>query len=353
MGTRSWTHLERTHLHCCVSADEWRWYGLVPWLKGTPMDELDSPNAPDRASRGFRGHWLLPAGAGVLLLVLLVLVAIGTQAHYSQQLIPPAAKAALQNPLTEAFGQLAVIGLMVAVGLIVVAILVMFPWSDITTLNRPAPPKAAIRRRDTLGMVGLAFTMLIALIVLIIFGLKRRRKPFSAGIVRSPSASHARSLGGTGSVPVGTDLLIALVIVLTVVIVAFLGHLSRRRNSHWKSAMEGVPPLTELPEELAAAMQVGLEELSVGGDPRSAVILAYLRMEQALGEHGLVRRQFETPGEYLRRATAGLSATSQALARLTDLYQRARYSDQPVGPRMRMDAESALSSLRDELLATS
>jgi len=100
-------------------------------------------------------------------------------------------------------------------------------------------------------------------------------------------------------------------------------------------------------------MQVGLEELSVGGDPRSAVILAYLRMEQALGEHGLVRRQFETPGEYLRRATAGLSATSQALARLTDLYQRARYSDQPVGPRMRMDAESALSSLRDELLATS
>ncbi len=322
-------------------------------MDSSSTDEPEIPHPTGGQLRGFRGHWLLPAGAVVLLLVLLVLVAIGTQAHYSQQLIPPAAKAAFQNPLTNAIGQLAVIGLMVAVGLILVGILVMFPWSDITTLNRPAPPKAAMRRRDTLGMVGLAFGMLVALAILLIFGLKRRKKPFSAGIVSSPSSSHARSLGGAGSVPVGSDLLVALAIVGVVVVVTLVMHLRRRRNSHWKSAMVGITPLSELPEELASAMQGGLEELSLGGDPRSAVILAYLRMEQALGEHGLVRRQFETPLEYLERATAGLRATSKALARLTDLYQRARFSPHPVEDQMRRDAESALSTLRDELLAKS
>lgn len=308
--------------------------------------------APNQAGSGLpqRGRWLLAGAALVALFVLLAIVALGTQAHYHQQLLAPTAKAAAQNPLTGALGQVFVIVLLGAAELLLVLMLIFFPWRDFRTIGKPGSPAVKIRRKDSLKLVALAFGMLIALVVFFILGLKRRTKPFHGVSPGVPGAAHAPRVVGNGSVPVGSDLVLASVVVVVVVVV-FAAFLLVRRSSRWRSQMAGMTLPTGMPEELLLAVDGGLEELSAGGDPRQAVILAYSRLERSLAERGLVRQRFETHLEYLERALAGMNLNRATLARLTDLFHTARYSNHEVDLEMRREAESALSTLRSELVA--
>lgn len=284
------------------------------------------------------------------LVVLLAIVVLGTQAHYHQQLLAPAAKAAGQNPLTGALGQVFVIGLLGAVELLLVLMLVFFPWRDFRTIGKPGSPAVKIARKDSLKLVALAFGLVIALVVFLILGLKRRKKPFHGISPGTTGAEHAPHPVVNGSVPVGSDLVFASVIVAVLVVIV-AGLYLLRRSSRWRSQMAGMTLPTGMPEELVFAMDGGLEELSAGGDPRQAVILAYSRLERSLAERGLVRQRFETHLEYLERALAGMNLNRATLARLTELFHTARYSDHEVDLGMRQEAESALSTLRRELLA--
>ena len=49
-------------------------------------------------------------------------------------------------------------------------------------------------------------------------------------------------------------------------------------------------------------------------------------MERALAAHGFPRRRFEAPHEYLNRVLGELSGGRRAAARLTALFERARFS---------------------------
>lgn len=300
---------------------------------------------------GLSRRWLLAALCGVFLIVLLAVVAVGTQAHYSQQILPAPAKSALQNPVAGAVGQLATVIILGGAEILLVLVLIFFPWGDFKHLGKATPVPVRMRRRDSLKLVALAFGMLIALIVLLALGLKRRKKPFHLAGPTAAGSSSAHPAITTGSLAVGSDLLVATVAVLVVLLIAgVVLFLRARRNSHWRSLTSGMAPVTELPQELASAMAGGLEELSLGGDPRSAVILAYLRLEETLGQRGLQRQRFETHLEYLERALQGMRLSREHLVRLTNLFQAARYSDHPVDQGMRDEAQSALGSLRDQLL---
>jgi hypothetical protein len=104
-------------------------------------------------------------------------------------------------------------------------------------------------------------------------------------------------------------------------------------------------------DALAAAVDESLDDLRAEPDPRRAVIAAYARLERVLASHGLPRRPSEAPLEYLARMLGELSVSPPAARRLTDLFERAKFSQHAVGPEMKEQAIGALETVRDDLAA--
>jgi hypothetical protein len=104
-------------------------------------------------------------------------------------------------------------------------------------------------------------------------------------------------------------------------------------------------------EEVALALDESLDDLRRERDPRRAVIAAYARMEKALAVHGLPRHQAEAPLEYLARVLLDLHASEPAVRRLTDLFEKAKFSAHEIDGEMKQEAIAALEGLRDDLRA--
>jgi hypothetical protein len=94
-----------------------------------------------------------------------------------------------------------------------------------------------------------------------------------------------------------------------------------------------------------------LDDLRAEPDPRRAVIAAYARLERVLAAHGLPRKPSEAPFEYLTRMLTNLLVSDRAARALTDLFERAKFSQHAVGPEMKEQAIDALETVRDDLLA--
>ncbi|HEX6678902.1 MAG TPA: DUF4129 domain-containing protein, partial [Actinomycetes bacterium] len=108
---------------------------------------------------------------------------------------------------------------------------------------------------------------------------------------------------------------------------------------------------TQLAGELSELVERSLAELEDERDPRRAVIAAYAGMEQTLAASGVPRAPAEAPLEYLARALVELRVSAAAADRLTELFQRARFSHHEVGEAMKREAIEALAAVRDELRA--
>jgi hypothetical protein len=74
-------------------------------------------------------------------------------------------------------------------------------------------------------------------------------------------------------------------------------------------------------------------------------------METTLVRHKLGRRPFEAPGEYLSRVFSTLRLSRRPAERLTELFERARFSEHAIGPEMKRESIAALGELRSELEA--
>ena len=108
---------------------------------------------------------------------------------------------------------------------------------------------------------------------------------------------------------------------------------------------------TGLAAAVALAVDESLDDLRAEPDPRRAVIAAYARLERVLAAHGLPRRPAEAPLEYLGRMLAEVSVSDRAARALTDLFERAKFSQHAVGAEMKEQAIAALETVRDDLLA--
>jgi Domain of unknown function (DUF4129) len=104
-------------------------------------------------------------------------------------------------------------------------------------------------------------------------------------------------------------------------------------------------------QAIGQAVDESLDDLRAEPDPRRAVIAAYARLEGVLARHDLPRAPAEAPLEYLGRMLEELSVNHRAARRLTDLFERARFSQHAVGPEMKEQAIAALESVRDDLRA--
>lgn len=121
--------------------------------------------------------------------------------------------------------------------------------------------------------------------------------------------------------------------------------LRRRRKAITPQVTARSPRRRALQDVVVAS----LDDLAREPDARRAVIRAYADMERVLAEHDLGRRPYEAPVEYLMRWLGCLEIGRSAGARLTELYQRARFSTHTVDADMKRDAIGALAALRDEL----
>jgi hypothetical protein len=122
---------------------------------------------------------------------------------------------------------------------------------------------------------------------------------------------------------------------------------SERRRRRARGELRG----SFLADAVAGAVDESLADLHAEPDPRRAVIATYARLEHVLARHGLPRRPAEAPFEYLRRMLADLAVSAAAARRLTDLFERAKFSQHAVEPRMKEQAIHALETVRDDLQA--
>jgi len=137
-------------------------------------------------------------------------------------------------------------------------------------------------------------------------------------------------------------------ITLALLAVAVFGFWWSGRSRRRARGEHGGNPLADA---LEAALDESLDDLRAEPDPRRAVIAAYARLERVLASHGLPRKTSEAPLEYLSRMLGGLSVSPPAARRLTDLFERAKFSQHAVGPEMKEQAIGALATVRDDLAA--
>jgi hypothetical protein len=107
----------------------------------------------------------------------------------------------------------------------------------------------------------------------------------------------------------------------------------------------------DVAEQLSEVLSETLDNLALERDPRRAVIRAYARMEQVLASHGLPRAPHEAPLEYLARVLRELNVRAEAAHALTELFERAKFSQHEIDLAMKEEAIAALVRVRDDLEA--
>jgi len=150
-----------------------------------------------------------------------------------------------------------------------------------------------------------------------------------------------KAAGGGG----GGDSTVALVLaagasLLTLVVLGTAAVMAlRRRRSHEEPTAENAPVLEALDDSL--------DDLRRERDVRRAIVACYARMERAFAGSGRARRAHETPLEFLRRVLERVAhEPGQAL---TELFERARFSVEPMGETEKRSAIAALEQLRAEV----
>jgi hypothetical protein len=147
------------------------------------------------------------------------------------------------------------------------------------------------------------------------------------------------SLGASVALAVaGSSLLVLLVGGVALAIVA------RRRRSA-RSGEDGV----EGADVVVEALVESIYDLRGERDVRRAIVACYARMERAFAGSGSARRPHEAPFEYLARVLERIAAGPGRS--LTELFERAKFSVEPMGAQEKEQAIAALERLRREASA--
>lgn len=99
------------------------------------------------------------------------------------------------------------------------------------------------------------------------------------------------------------------------------------------------------PEALRRGAVTALELLDQIGEPRDAVVRSWLALERAAEASGAPRRPADSPTEFTSTVLRSTTADADAVARLLALYQRARFSEHPVGLAEVTEARACVLSL--------
>jgi membrane protease YdiL (CAAX protease family) len=228
------------------------------------------------------------------------------------------------------------------VGAIVVFVALFWAGLDVRRAQKPAA-----NRQRTFRMVAGAIIVAVGLAI----AAGRFHFFFHPPKPHLTSAQQAienarRAKGGSSTTHQTQVRLAPFLLVIGAAAIAFAGLLLAERGRGRRLPGESLPS-----EELAGVLDETLDDLLAEPDPRRAVIAAYARMERAFAAHGVPRRQFEAPHEYLGRVLAEATGGGRGAARLTELFERARFSPHEVDSAMKNDAIEAIQALQAELAA--
>jgi Domain of unknown function (DUF4129) len=146
----------------------------------------------------------------------------------------------------------------------------------------------------------------------------------------------------TPAPPGPLPLLVAGLAVVAMAAIVAAGLLADRRRRG--------PPRTPA-ERLVELLDDTLDDIERDPDPRRAVIAAWARMERGLAAAGLPRAPAEAPFEYVARVLAASEVRPASVHRLTDLFERAKFSRHTIDQAMRQQAVAALRAVRADLAA--
>ncbi|GIF06511.1 DUF4129 domain-containing protein [Actinoplanes siamensis] len=150
---------------------------------------------------------------------------------------------------------------------------------------------------------------------------------------------------GTLTVVLLTLLVIVMVVILTWALLRDAARRRRGRTGRTDRRRTG-----NTAEDLVAALDAGLEELSdTDRDPRRAVIACWVRLEQAAAAAGTPRHPGDSPTDLVGRLLAEQRVDAAVLAALMEVYREARYATHTVDDQMRQQARFALERLRADL----
>jgi hypothetical protein len=157
------------------------------------------------------------------------------------------------------------------------------------------------------------------------------------------SEGGAKKLSGHGGAPTEiSGSLVALVAggaLAALMVGAALLTVAVRRSRRRDSSEVG-----EQDADVLVALDESLDDLRRERDVRRAIVACYARMERALASAGRGRRAHETPFEFLRRVLERVAHEPGQV--LTELFERARFSVEPMGETEKRSAITALEQLR-------
>lgn len=141
----------------------------------------------------------------------------------------------------------------------------------------------------------------------------------------------------------------AILGVLLYLAVEHLPKVSLPRLTRYRLASSAAsdPPDDAIHEEdiIRVATDV-IDELSFEGDPRVAIQRAYAAVETGFGSRQFARKPAETPLRYLERVFGRDLERAAPLQELTALFERARFSTQPITEAMRAQAIASVTEIR-------
>lgn len=227
--------------------------------------------------------------------------------------------------------------------LVAAAVAVVFVWGLTgSKWSKPAPQRARLHPLQLVAM--LCASLVLGWFIGHAHLHFQPKKGNSGQTATTPAKAGARqpSAAGLRNARLRWDELAIVAALLVAAGVVIVATRTRRPVKEWVFRSH---------EEITLALDESLDDLRTEPDVRRAIIAAYARMERALGAAGMPRRASEAPLEYLARALQTLDASAAAVTRLTDLFERAKFSRHEPDESMRTEAIDALVAVRDELRA--
>ncbi len=231
--------------------------------------------------------------------------------------------------------------------MLVIALLLL--WVETPTARRSKRKRRTIAgdEFDELGtsLWTTAKTVAVLLLGLAIFCiatvplLSRASAPLQSGAgVAHPSAParSARNVPGRPADSVNLGWLLVPVAVTFAILTPAAVVIRRRRQERDEAMHAGET------SAFGRAVRASIAALESERDPRTAILRAYARMEQAFRDVEIVRAADETASEFLARTMRRLPVSAGAAAALTERFEEVRFSTHLI---TEADREQALASL--------
>ena len=238
----------------------------------------------------------------------------------------------------------------------------MEPTDDLATTGPEPAPRSAWRVTPAAATAVVAGALLLLTLVGLATNAEPVLNPTTEQSPRPNAAPASNYQSPSGDAPPELPVLVpavprtpprlpgivAIAAALIVALVALAALRDRFRGNTLQSRFLLRTPGDEEPDadhlaDLAGKLR---ERLLSADDPRLAIQQAYASVESGFGVEQLARDPAETPLLYLQRLFGRVGSVQAPLARLTSLFEIARFSTQPITLSMRDEAADALDEIR-------